>query len=83
MPCDIDSPMPKQVSTCDIDSFMEKQLAFLEHDYPTTVVEEVPGVRFIQLMNEMGYFIAIFDIEEPIVYTVTFENDEEVRLGHH
>ena len=33
-------------------------------------------------MNEMGYFIGLFDIEEPIVYKVTFDNPDKVYLGH-
>ena len=45
-------------------------------------VEAVPGVKFIQNMNEKGYFWAKFDIQEPIVFKATFENPLELFTNH-
>ena len=47
----------KQYSDCIIQSLPEWYIQ---------EVEEVPGVKFINNMNEMGYFWAKFDIQEPI-----------------
>ena len=68
-----------------MDRFMEKQFTILESALPEkyiTKVEDVPGVRLIQNMNEMGYFVGLFDIQEPIVYKVTFDNPSKVYRGH-